>query len=357
MLTKRGKTLFTVQALRAIAAASVVLYHVLYMLVHNAGYSFPFPDVGAAGVDLFFLISGFVMIYTHFDDFSEPGGSASFIRRRLIRIVPLYWLATTITVALLVCAPTLFSTIKLDWNNVTSSYLFLLSLNSEGVVGTVTQTGWTLCYEFYFYAMFAVLLLLPRKYFLIAAGLIFVAGLLVDATGMSVPPWATVATNPLLVEFYLGSVIGFLFLAGFSVPPGVAIVAIVLGVAGILTAGQPTDGNWHRVLCWGLPCAVILATTVSLERTGVRVPKILVALGASSYSLYLVHPFVLPAFGKAWSLMHLAGKAPAFLPGFIAFSAALILAHGVHVWLEKPMTERLLKAFPQRHHVRIAAQG
>jgi exopolysaccharide production protein ExoZ len=347
-MPQRSKTLFTVQGLRAVAAASVMLYHVLYMLVHNAGYSFHFPNVGAAGVDLFFLISGFIMIYTHFDDFRETGASASFMRRRVIRIVPLYWLATTATVALLACTPSLFSTVKLDWNNVGCSYLFLLSPNSEGVVGTVTQTGWTLCYEFYFYVMFAALLLLPRKYFLVAAGLIFTVGLLVDAASTTVPPWATIATNPLLVEFYLGSIIAFLFLAGFSLPPGIAILAIVLSVAGILAAGELTEGNWVRVMLWGVPCAIILASAVSLERIGIRVPRVLVALGASSYSLYLVHPFVLPAFGKAWSFMHLAGKTSAFVPGLIAFSAALILAHGVHVWLEKPMTAWLLKVFPDR---------
>jgi exopolysaccharide production protein ExoZ len=348
------KTLFTVQGLRAIAAASVVLYHVFYMLVHNAGYSFRFSDVGAAGVDLFFLISGFIMIYTHFDDFCEAGASTSFLRRRVIRIVPLYWLVTTATVALLVCAPSLFSTIKLDWTNVVSSYLFILSPNSEGVVGTVTQTGWTLCYEFYFYALFGILLFLPRRYFLITAGLIFIAGLIVGMAGTSVPPWAAVATNPLLAEFYLGSIIAFMFLAGFSLPSGIAIVAIVLSVVGILVASGPTDGNWQRVLWWGLPCAVILASAVSLERIGIRVPKILIALGASSYSLYLVHPFVLPAFGKVWSLMHLAAKTPPFVPGLLAFVAALIVGHGVHVWLEKPMTKWFLRAFPDRRRVRIA---
>jgi peptidoglycan/LPS O-acetylase OafA/YrhL len=345
MATEKRKTLFTVQALRAIAAASVVFYHVLNMLVRNAGYSFKVPAFGAAGVDLFFLISGFVMIYTHFDEFSHAGASGSFVRRRLIRIAPLYWLATTVMVILLVGFPNLFSTAKMDWNNAAFSYLFLLSPNSEGVVGTVTQTGWTLCYEFYFYAMFAVLLLLPRRYFLTAAGLIFFAGLLINAWGTTLPPWLTVATNPLLVEFYVGSVIAFLFLAGVSLPPGIAIVAIIFSIVGILVIGEPSDG-WQRVFSWGIPSAVILAGAVSLERIDIRVPKILIALGASSYSLYIIHPFVLPAFGKAWALMHLPGKVPAFVLGIAAFSAALIVAHGVHLWLERPMTEWLLRGFP-----------
>ena len=92
----------------------------------------------------------------------------------------------------------------------------------------------------------------------------------------------------------------------------------------------------------------ILIGALSLERFGVRVPKFLVALGASSYSLYLVHPFILPAFGKAWSMMHLSAKLPAFAPGLMAFSAALLVAHGIYLWLKKPMTAWLLNAFPKR---------
>jgi exopolysaccharide production protein ExoZ len=345
-----GKTLFTVQTLRAIAAACVVVHHVFSMLVHNAGYLFSFPGTGTVGVDLFFLISGFIMVYAQFDDFQTPGASASFVRRRIIRIAPLYWIATTLTVALLVIVPQLFSSISLNWNNVLCSYAFLLSPNSRGDIGTVIQTGWTLCYEFYFYAVFAALLLLPRKHFLIAAGLIFVIGLLVGASGAQLPPWATVATNPLIMEFYLGSIFAFLFLAGFSLPSGLAIVAIVLSIAGILIAGDAVSENWKRLVLWGIPCGIILAGAVSLERI-VSVPKILVALGASSYSLYLVHPFVLAAFGKAWSLMHLSAKVPAIIPGLIAFSTALIVAHGVHLWLEKPMTKWLLNVIPHRRRL------
>ena len=81
----RGKTLFTVQALRAFAASSVVVHHVMIVAVQKAGYQYSFPSTAAAGVDLFFLISGFIMVYTHFDDFGKAGASASFIRRRLIQ--------------------------------------------------------------------------------------------------------------------------------------------------------------------------------------------------------------------------------------------------------------------------------
>jgi len=331
------KTLFTIQALRAFAAASVVLHHTLAMLNHTAGYSFSFPTNGAAGVDLFFLISGFVMVYTHFDDFGAPGAAISFARRRVIRIAPLYWITTTLTVALLVVAPRLFSSITLDWSNVIFSYLFLLSPNSLGDVGTVTQTGWTLCFEAYFYLVFAVLLSLPRRYFLVAAGLTFGFGLLIGALA-TVPPWATAAVRPLVIEFYLGSIIAFLFLRGFALPPTIAILAVIVGTA-TLALLHPSH-EWAHVSSWGVASGLIIIGAVSLEHFGIRVPKLLVALGASSYSLYLVHPFVFAAFGKAWSLMHLS-SVPALIPGTIGFAAALAVGHGVYLWLERPITEWL----------------
>ena len=107
-----GKTLFTVQALRAFAASSVVVHHIMIVAVQKAGYHYSFPSTAAAGVDLFFLISGFIMVYTHFDDFGEAGASTSFIRRRLIQIVPLYWIATTVAVALLIAIPSALLTLK-----------------------------------------------------------------------------------------------------------------------------------------------------------------------------------------------------------------------------------------------------
>jgi exopolysaccharide production protein ExoZ len=147
---ERGRTLFTIQALRALAAASVVVHHILAVAVQKAGYQFRFPSAGAAGVDLFFLINGFIMMYTHFNDFGEVGSSAAFISRRLIRVVPLYWIATTATIVLILVIPSAFSTQRLDWDNVAPSYLLLLSREPDGSLNTILPTGWTLGYEMYF---------------------------------------------------------------------------------------------------------------------------------------------------------------------------------------------------------------
>jgi len=314
------------------------------MLVHNAGYSFEVSSIGASGVDLFFVISGFIMVYTSYSSFSKPKASISFIRRRAIRIVPIYWLYTTAVVFLLAFAPGLFSETRFDWHHVISSYLFLLSENTAGRVGTVMQTGWTLCFEVYFYLLFAILLNLPRRFFLAMAGTLFAAGVILG-TVTEPAPWVTVATNPIVLEFYFGAVVAFLFVNGFRLSRPVASAVILLAIAIVVMTEDADLGIWTRAICWGLPASALLLGAVSLESRGMNVPRGLVALGDSSYSLYLVHPFIVPAMGKLWLAGHLSDHAsPAFL-FVVAFSCSLAAGHASYRAIEKPMTRWLLRTW------------
>lgn len=334
-------TLFTIQALRAIAAGAVVSLHALVMLVHNAGYSFEIPIFGASGVDLFFVISGFVMVYTTRGEFRQPNSTLSFIRRRIIRVVPIYWFYTTVLVLLLAFLPGLFSNLRFEWRHAVSSYLFLLSKNNLGYVGTMLQTGWTLCYEMYFYLLFALLLRLPEKVFLPTAAAIFAAGIAAGELGIPVPVWLTVATNPILLEFYLGTVIAFLYLNGFYLSRPRALAAIGAGIATILLAENVDQGLWPRVIFWGIPGGALLLGAISLERAGLRTPRLLVALGNSSYSLYLVHPFLMPALGKAWTSFHLGSVLPPVVLFVASFCICLLAGHLSFLFLERPATQWL----------------
>jgi exopolysaccharide production protein ExoZ len=331
-------TLFTIQALRAIAASAVVSLHTLVMMVHNAGYSFSIPIFGASGVDLFFVISGFVMVYTTRVAFRQPNSTMSFVRRRVIRVVPIYWFYTSVLVLLLLLLPGLFSNLKFEWQHVISSYLFLLSKNNVGNVGTVLQTGWTLCYEMYFYFLFAILLMLPRKRFLPVAGSVFMAGIALGELAVPLPVWLTVTTNPILLEFYLGAVIAFLYLKGLCLSRPWALALIASGIATILLTENVDQGQWPRVIFWGLPGGALLLGAVSLERAGLITPRLLVALGNSSYSLYLLHPFLMPALGKTWTAFHLGNTLSPFVLFFSGFSIAILAGHAAYLAIEKPIT-------------------
>lgn len=349
------RTLFTVQALRGLAAGAVLSHHALFMLVHNAGYSFAVTSIGAIGVDLFFVISGFIMVYTSYGSFRQPHASLSFLRRRAIRVAPIYWLYTTAVVLLLAFAPQLFSVAQFSWQHVISSYLFLLSENTAGQVGTVMQTGWTLCFEAYFYLVFAALLNLPRKFFLAISAAVFGAGITLG-TGTEPAPWVTVATNPMLIEFYFGAVIGFLYMNGFALPRFLAGAAIVLGIATVILTKDVDIGIWTRAICWGLPSSALLLGAISLEHAGMKVPRAFVALGDSSYSLYLIHPFIVPAVGKLWVALHLSEHASPAVLFLVAFICALAAGHASFRAIEKPITRWLLRTW-KSPAARVAARA
>jgi len=336
-----SQRLLSIQALRAVAAAAVVAYHVLFMLVHNAGYSFHVPTIGASGVDLFFVISGFIMVYTTRGFFGQPRASVRFIQRRAIRIVPLYWACTTGTVLLLLMAPALFTDVRFDLRHSIFSFVFLLSRNSAGQVGTVLQTGWTLCFEAYFYLLFAVLLNGPRRYFMVGSGLVFAVGIALGTLEPSWPIWTTAATDPLLLEFYLGCGIASLVNGDFYLPRLQAALALALGVAIIIATRDVDFGKWTRPVCWGAPGGLILYGAVSLERAGIPVPRSLAALGNSSYSLYLSHPFLVPAFGKAWVALGLSGRVSPVILFLIAFCSSIAAGHVMYLLVEAPMTRLL----------------
>ena len=351
---KEATTLDSVQALRALAACMVLAFHAVAMLDHNGHYALGIDAPGAGGVDLFFVVSGFIMVYTNHEAFGRPGAPAAFLMRRAARILPLYWLCTSAIVLLLALAPGLFSTVRIDWPHVLASYAFILSKNSVGEIGTVPQTGWSLCFEVYFYLLFAALLCLPRKAFFAAFACAFAVGIGLGAIAAPVPAWVRVATSPILLEFVLGAGIALLYVGGKRLPRTLAVVAVVLGLAAILTPRGVDMMSWSRVAFWGLPGASLLAGAISLERAGLAVPRAVVALGDSSYSLYLIHLFVLPATGKLWFALQLTEKASPALLFLIACAISLVAAHALYLAFERPVTTRLARAWNPAPHRRAA---
>jgi peptidoglycan/LPS O-acetylase OafA/YrhL len=121
---------------------------------------------GNIGVDIFFLIIGFIMIYVHGNDF-QNNMSIVFLKKRIVRVVPLYWFLTIFATLILYFTPSIFGGGKVfDLKHVISSFLFIPSKNSIGIAMPVIGPGWSLNYEIYFYIIFSLLLFFPKKYFL-----------------------------------------------------------------------------------------------------------------------------------------------------------------------------------------------
>jgi peptidoglycan/LPS O-acetylase OafA/YrhL len=289
--------LISIQYLRALAALSVVVSH-LYAPLSRLGYSGYLPGFSAAGVDLFFVISGFIMWVTT----CEGGiGPLQFYRKRIVRIVPLYWTVTTLIVVVMLFRPSLLVTSAFDLHHVVMSYLFIPSIHPVlGSVEPVLTQGWTLNYEMFFYVLFGAALALPLR-FRLPATLAALCGLaLIGIVAMPRDTLSSFYTSSIIVEFGFGLVVGSLFMRGGRISSVWAILLIVAGL-GAIPIGEVLFGLAGRVLGGGLPSALLVAGVVYLERNRAVPEWILpLRLGDASYSIYLFHTILLAGLLHFW---------------------------------------------------------
>ena len=354
---KRGgsPTYTGVQALRGVAACAVVVYHA--GRVWAGMYGLPVPHAvsnGASGVDVFFAISGFVMALSATG--SRRPGAGEFLRRRVLRVVPLYWVMTAVAVAKLLlvqAAPALASAadhapIRV-WD-VVRSLLFVPYVNAAGQVLPILQPGWTLSYEMFFYLLFAAALLLSAK-----RPMRVLAPLLVGLAGLgwfrqeNWPAW-TVLVSPILLEFLGGVVLGYWARAGVRIARRTAGVVAVLGVGGVLMLAGVWWGDPPavRVLSWGVPALLVVGAAVLLEDRFARlpVPRWALRVGDASYSLYLSHMLV--GMFCAWAARRMFGVQASGTAGLWVFCGVTLLvsvgvALAVYAWMERPMTAALAR--------------
>jgi len=283
----------TVQALRCVAALLVVLYHAFEVWGDRVNSTAPGVGWtnGAAGVDIFFVISGFVMVVAS-RRLAGASGALVFLRNRVTRIVPLYWLLTTVKVAAVALLSGMVLRTSLDPNFVVGSYLFLPVVDSASHFRPVLPVGWTLTYEFLFYLFFAAALAARVDVLrVIIPGLgLFAAAALVK--GETWPAWA-ILFNTIVLEFIFGVLLAKWTLRGLRFRPAIALGLVVIGFGAIL--GMPMVSENARVLTWGIPASAIVAGAISLEAViGQTLPRWLLRSGDASYSIYLSHGFVLP---------------------------------------------------------------
>lgn len=326
---KIGSDIASVQYLRAVAAISVLCFHV------SETYGLEFK-VGAAGVDIFFVISGFIMWIT---TDGRPIGPREFTWRRLARIVPLYWIATAVTFVVVVLKPQFFFNTDSSIGNLIGSLLFVPVIKDEALHPVVEQ-GWTLSYEMFFYLIFSISLLLPefrRFWFLMAA-------LVTAAIAHYLLPfgYVQVFTQPVILEFAAGIVIGHLWNQGFRLPFHAAIGLMIAGF--VLLLASDLMPHLDRAVRWGVPAMLLLSGAVFAERER-RAPKLafLHFLGNASYSIYVWH--VLTGIVVTALLLRL-GVPHAAQPALIALGS-LAFAIVCYLYIERPILRKIRSARPQ----------
>ncbi len=304
MVAAVTNTLLSIQYLRALAALSVLVFHAGQW----ARVDF---DVGSAGVDVFFVVSGFIMWRT-----TEQGGVGprEFLRRRAIRIVPLYWAVTLGLVAAALAFPARFPDIEPQPWHVLASLAFIQHLNPQGLPFPVLAPGWTLNYEAVFYLVFAAGLLVPVRR---RAAVLTLALGSATVIGFMHPPLYIMLFNPLLLEFAAG-----MWLAKMRFAPGRAMGwnLFVLGIAAFaLMHAMGTEWDLWRPLFWGFPALLVVAGLTAVEADGgLKDIPLLRTLGDASYSIYLCHPLTVGAVAVTMG----AWYEWAFMPVAIVVGAA-----------------------------------
>lgn len=293
------KKLGSIQVLRAIAAVLVIFCHGAGEVGGSHAALWPgfWPLVSAKGlfgVDLFFVVSGFVMMYIISGKRSSGMTAARFLGERIARIVPLYWAVTLLSVLIGLVLPALKHKNDYAVDYVLRSLLFIPSSNPlTGAPEPVLGLGWTLNYEMFFYVVISLVLLLGVRRVFAAVLAIFVSlvvlGIGFDPADVILKSW----THTIILEFAFGAVLAEARLSGFRMGLPVQIVLVLAGIAGWMYFGPPSDSVFAlRGFGWGLPAAAIFAGVV-MGRREVTYPRLLLLIGDGSYSLYLTHLFVM----------------------------------------------------------------
>lgn len=288
---------------------------------------------GHVGVDLFFVISGFIM-----GTVGVTETPARFAYRRVTRISPLYWLVT-LTFCGLSLVPGLMRNFSFTGEELLKSMLFIPYVNSSGQLYPLVVPGWTLNFEMFFYGIFAMAMFLPYP------RLATILALLALATGGVIlapaDPVMRVVTSPLVLEFAFGLLLSC-GLGHRSATVGFVLFGIGLCWIAAMMGGMYSPGDGvYRVLVTGVPSLLLLAGALIIEKTG-RWPSMPTAifLGNISYSLYLTHGLVLPVLERI-----LPDNVVVLVP--IALVACVGLATVTYLGFERPAT-RLFRRFEKR---------
>ncbi|AHE56447.1 acyltransferase family protein [Sphingomonas sanxanigenens] len=343
--------LLNVEALRGVAATLVVLYHVDKYYYDTPrlwaeklfGGLFSF---GHAGVEFFFVLSGFIIALIHAGDGGQPGKILPFLEKRFVRIYPFYWVCLAIVIVSMLVVPGVLSRISLD---AVVGSIFLVGIDP---FRSVVFVAWTLFHEVLFYAVFC-LFIWNRK-----MGVAAIVAWSLGSYVLSFFGRYGYVVSPMNILFIFG--IGCaLVLQRHRIPAPVAMA--VAGSLGFLLIGLD-DSFWHvvprmiQIPAYGVASAAALLGFVEMERSkGIHAGRLAVTIGQASYSIYLTHMLTLTAMTKIAIKLKLASLIPGSVAFLIFCVAALVGGVAIHRWVEKPLMaaarallRRLRLAAPQK---------
>lgn len=330
-----------IQAMRGIASLLVFAIHVLSTQpgLGADSLSWYYYPIGSAGVDIFFVISGFIIATVAPKSVNEPHPALHFGLRRAIRIYPIYWIIFVLAVIAsqfyFVAPP------QMEARPLWEQALLLTHVNNR------ILAAWSLTFEVYFYfVVMVILFVMPRRIDL---------GLFAWSAAMIIilfwpgnrPAWMWwLIFNPMVLEFIFGIVVAWLFRANWM-PFGTT--AIFVGVCGLLIGGEAIRFYemqmlmpWWRIATFGIPAAFLIYGMVAVEkRYGWTMHPLWQRLGDASYALYITHQLVLFTLLYVWTQMGWLSSIHGYVTLAIWAVIAFSLGLASHYLIEVPVTRKL----------------
>ncbi|MEO6772284.1 MAG: acyltransferase [Kofleriaceae bacterium] len=320
--------LYNLHVLRVIAALGVVYYHI----TSEAGLNLE-TNIGSRGVDIFFVISGFIIAYI---GSKKPD---QFLLRRMIRIVPFYWAATLFVFAVVLVKPHLLHTTHADWKQLGASLVFIPRLPPGGEQFPTLVLGWSLNFEMFFYLWFALALKLkPATAPVVCAALIAAFTAIVHALGVDnaiLTFWA----RPIVLEFVFGIAVYYLFAWEALKPPKAVLLVLIAASFAMICYGEAEWIDHYRVIVAGIPAFVLVLSALLVEKhyRFTTQNKTMFLLGEASYIIYLIHPYIIYTVLRLIVGQRELGTAvivPLVIVLLAVTSACGVL---IHLYFEKPV--------------------
>jgi exopolysaccharide production protein ExoZ len=300
-----------------------------HSVIQVESYANQLHYVGSFGVNIFFVISGFIMVYIVKPE-TTPSG---FLVNRIRRVVPLYWFFTLLMGASLVFLPSLFKTTQFSWDTLFLSLGFIPHYSDAhpGYVWPILAPGWSLNYEMYFYTLFAASLFFTHRYRVLIITLLLILFFVAARFSGSQNAIAVFLGDAVVFEFVFGMALALVFKQGLRVPPLLAVSSIVIGFGVLLFRSSLFPETTPHVLMIGIPSLLVV-----LGFLYIKLPEIkwLVRLGDASYALYLSHLFTLGPLRKILPPIIGDGPTAAYLFVLISMVLCILVSLVVHKYID-----------------------
>lgn len=342
--------------LRSIASVMIVVFHAHSIATGNIqdpSKSFIHaPLWWYSCIELFFVMSGFLMVHMSYSLYGRRGGVKEFVLRRLVRTPPLYYVFTTLIFLVFLLMPSLRDG-PVDLQRYISSIFFFPSAHPP-----IIAIGWTLNYEVFFYVITALSILFcyPVGPVIAASLLILLSAIGIVFEGLPAP--FSLWTDPLLFNFCAGIGVALLYYRNVSIPPRIlsilAVVALVFLVVGSSIWNSIEDVP--RLLVF-TPAVSVCLMYFTLRSSAYKIPfgeKYIKSFALRTYTLYLCHIMVLKVVEKLF-FAFFDSDASAYVYVVIGTIASIISAYVLYPLIEEPLGRALKSALTRRVPRRVPA--